>query len=244
MRAYGLTDIGQVRTVNQDAIFYSLNPVGNLASLFLVADGMGGHKAGDYASSFTVEKFVEIVPNLSSKDCFTIMGETLKEVNVRLYEQAQITPEMEDMGTTLVAGVCEDGVLYVMNVGDSRLYIINDTIRQITRDHSYVEELVLLGKLDKRNARNHENKNIITRAVGVSPKVQADFFVVELKKKDQILLCSDGLTNMVSDAEILHVVNSERGIEEKVKKLVELANRNGGKDNISVVLVQPDGFEV
>lgn len=244
MQAYGLTDIGQTRTVNQDSIFYSLNPVGNLPNLFLVADGMGGHKAGDYASSFTVKKFVETAPEILSKNPVTILNDTLKKVNTRLYEQAQRTPEMEDMGTTLVAGVCLNGALYIMNVGDSRLYIVNDTIRQVTRDHSYVEELVSMGKLDKKNARNHENKNVITRAVGVSPRVMADFFEVEMQRKDQILLCSDGLTNMVSDAEILHIVNSERGIEEKVSRLVELANRNGGKDNISVVLVEPDEFEV
>jgi len=244
VQAYGVTDIGQARAVNQDSIFYSLNPVGNLPNLFLVADGMGGHKAGDYASSFTVEKFVEIVPVISSRNPITILNDTLKEVNARLYRQAQSTPEMEDMGTTLVAGVCFSRSLYIMNVGDSRLYIVNDTIRQVTRDHSYVEELIAMGKLDKKNARNHENKNIITRAVGVSPKVMADFFEVEMQKKDQVLLCSDGLTNMVSDAEILHIVNSERGIQEKVNKLVELANRNGGKDNISVVLIEPDGFEV
>lgn len=244
MQAYGVTDIGQARAVNQDAIFYSIHPVGNLPNLFLVADGMGGHKAGDYASSFTVEKFVEIVPEITSSNPITILNHTLKEVNLRLFRQAQSTPEMEDMGTTLVAGVCVDWELYIMNIGDSRLYLINDTIRQITRDHSYVEELVSMGKLDKKNARNHENRNVITRAVGVSPKVMADFFEVEIHKKDQILLCSDGLTNMVSDAEILHIVNSERGIEEKAAKLVELANRNGGKDNISVVLVEPDEFEV
>lgn len=244
MQAYGLTDIGQTRAVNQDVIFYSLNPVGNLPNLFLVADGMGGHKAGDYASSFTVEKYVEIVPEILSKNPITILNDTLKEVNARLYEQARSTPEMEDMGTTLVAGVFSNGMLYVMNVGDSRLYIVNDAIRQVTRDHSYVEELVSMGKLDKKNARNHENKNVITRAVGVNPRVMADFFEVEMKKKDQILLCSDGLTNMVSDAEILHIVNSERRIEDKAGKLVEMANRNGGRDNISVVLVEPDEFEV
>ena len=245
MKAYGLTDIGQARAVNQDAIFYSIEPVGNLPNLFLVADGMGGHKAGDYASSFTVEKFVEIVPKITSKNPITILNYTLKEVNARLFRQAQSTPEMEDMGTTLVAGVCTAQEFYIMNIGDSRLYLINDTIRQVTRDHSYVEEMVRRGRIDRAEARKHPNKNIITRAVGAAKEIEIDFFKTCIQPGDEILLCSDGLTNMIEDEEIRRIVKGQRDPVEKAEKLIEAANQNGGKDNITVVIIDPfsDGMQ-
>ena len=149
------------------------------------------------------------------------------------------------MGTTLVAAVIMDRSLYVANVGDSRLYVIGDTMRQITRDHSLVEEMVSMGEIDKKDAKNHEKKNIITRAVGVTSKVMADFFEVELVEKEIVLLCSDGLTNMIEEADIFHIVNQEQETTEgKVLRLIELANRNGGRDNISVIIIEPDKFEV
>ena len=135
----------------------------------------------------------------------------------------------------------------VANVGDSRLYVIGDTIRQITRDHSLVEKMVLLGEIDKNEAKYHEKKNIITRAVGVNETVIADFFEMELKENESVLLCSDGLTNMIEDSDILYICNrdAQEGIkmEEQTKakifSLIELANRNGGRDNISAILIEP-----
>ncbi len=118
-------------------------------------------------------------------------------------------------------------------------------MRQITRDHSLVEEMVSMGEIDKKDAKNHEKKNIITRAVGVTSKVMADFFEVELVEKEIVLLCSDGLTNMIEEADIFHIVNQEQETTEgKVLRLIELANRNGGRDNISVIIIEPDKFEV
>lgn len=242
MRAYGLTDTGLNRMVNQDYIFCSQNPIGNLPNLFIVADGMGGHKAGDLASSFAVSTFLEKVKEITFGSPITVMGDAVQKVNILLYEKARTSPDYAGMGTTFVAAVINGSTLYVLNVGDSRLYVVGDTIKQITRDHSLVEEMVSMGEIDKDEARTHEKKNIITRAIGVKEKVMADFFEVELQRNEKVLLCSDGLTNMVEDSDILQIVGSET--ENKVLTLVEQANKNGGRDNISVVLIEPDEFEV
>lgn len=129
--------------------------------------------------------------------------------------------------------------MLVANVGDSRLYLINDEIRQVTVDHSLVEEMVRIGGLDRNAARNHPDKNIITRAVGVKEKVEIDFFRVALLRDDTILLCSDGLSNMVEDEQIRLIVNGQRDIVEKTQELIKAANENGGNDNISVILIEP-----
>jgi serine/threonine protein phosphatase PrpC len=149
------------------------------------------------------------------------------------------------MGTTVVAATVIGDHLHVANVGDSRLYLINhEAIRQITRDHSLVEEMVRLGEMDKADAKDHPDKNIITRAVGVVPELSVDFFEVELKPGDTVLMCSDGLTNMIEDEEIKKIVLGQRDIVEKAEKLIDTANENGGKDNITVVLIEPFSDEV
>lgn len=245
MRAHGMTDIGKNRVMNQDYIFYSKTPVGSLPNLFIVADGMGGHKAGDLASSYAVEVFLDTVKVLKTESPITVIGDAIQEANRAVYAKSKSSPDYEGMGTTFVVAVISDRVLYVANVGDSRLYVIGDAIRQITRDHSLVEEMVSLGEIDKKEARNHEKKNIITRAIGVGDKIMADFFEVELSEKEAVLLCSDGLTNMMDETDIFHIVNRRReATKDKVLHLIELANKNGGKDNISVILIEPDEFEV
>ena len=142
------------------------------------------------------------------------------------------------MGTTLVVATVFDNILKVANVGDSRLYVVGEDIIQITRDHSLVEEMVINGQLDRADARVDKRKNIITRAIGGESKVEADMFSVELKPEDKILMCSDGLSNMVDDAEILEIINREPDIEKAARMLIDAANENGGKDNISVVIVE------
>ena len=245
MRAHGMTDIGKNRVMNQDYIYCSKTPVGTLPNLYIVADGMGGHKAGDLASSYAVEVFLNAVKVLKTGSPITVIGDAIQEVNREVYAKSKSSPDYEGMGTTFVVAVISGKVLYVANVGDSRLYVIGDTIRQITRDHSLVEEMISLGEIDKKDAKNHEKKNIITRAIGVSDKIMADFFEVELSEKEAVLLCSDGLTNMIEETEIFHIVNRKKETtKEKVLHLVELANKNGGRDNISVILIEPDEFEV
>lgn len=245
MRAHGMTDIGKNRVMNQDYIYCSKTPVGTLPNLYIVADGMGGHKAGDLASSYAVEVFLNAVKVLKTGSPITVIGDAIQEVNREVYAKSKSSPDYEGMGTTFVVAVISGRVLYVANIGDSRLYVIGDTIRQITRDHSLVEEMISLGEIDKKDAKNHEKKNIITRAIGVSDKIMADFFEVELSEKEAVLLCSDGLTNMIEETEIFHIVNRKKETtKEKVLHLIELANKNGGRDNISVILIEPDEFEV
>ncbi len=240
-----MTDIGRRREMNQDYMYTSETAVGKLPNLFLVADGMGGHKAGEYASRFTVDKIVEDISELQTEEPVTALKEAMEDANRKLLKEAEADSKKAGMGTTLVAASVIGNRLYVANVGDSRLYIVNhDAITQITRDHSLVEEMVRLGEMDKAEARNHPDKNIITRAIGVLPEVSADFFEIEVKPEDTILMCSDGLTNMVDDEEIKRIVLGQRDIVEKAEKLVETANINGGKDNITVVLIEPFSDEV
>lgn len=240
LKTFSITDIGRKRKVNQDYVYTSEKPVGILPNLFIVADGMGGHKAGDYASKVTVETMLrEITESVSEKPC-EALGEAIVAANACVHKAAGENPEFEGMGTTVVAATCIGNELHVANVGDSRLYIINrKEIKQITRDHSLVEEMVRMGGLDRDSARNHPDKNIITRAVGVSELVEPDFFSVRLDEEDVILMCSDGLTNMLEDEEIRMLLCGARDIVEKAQELVKAANENGGKDNISVILVEP-----
>ena len=231
--------------MNQDYMYTSTTPVGSLPNLFVVADGMGGHNAGEYASRFTVDKMVEVISQNRQQEPVAAMKEALTEANSQLLEEAGADPSKSGMGTTVVAATVIGDLLHVANIGDSRLYVIDhEAIRQITRDHSLVEEMVRLGEMDKAAAKVHPDKNIITRAIGVTRELAVDFFEVELRPGDMILLCSDGLTNMVEDEEIKEIVMEQKNIVEKAEKLINTANENGGKDNITVVLIEPFSDEV
>ena len=152
--------------------------------------------------------------------------------------------EKQGMGTTVVMATIEDHRMYVANVGDSRLYVIGDTIEQITKDHSYVEEMVRMGKVDREEARTHEKKNVITRAVGATEKVKPDFFEVDLEDRDIVVLCTDGLSNMVADERISEIALAFVHTEDIARKLIDEANKNGGQDNITAVVVKPYYDEV
>lgn len=241
MKAFSVTDIGVKRKINQDYVFSSENAVGSFPNLFIVADGMGGHKAGDYASRSCVETVVESVKNSRLKTPVGVLEEAIGAANRRIFSDAASNSELEGMGTTLVAAViAENNILYVANIGDSRLYIVNNKeIKQITEDHSLVEEMVKNGEIERSEARFHPNKNIITRAVGISRNVVPDYFEVQLKENDTVLMCSDGLSNMVDEEYIKRTINRFiDDIDKAADRLVKTANENGGKDNISIVLVQ------
>ncbi len=245
LRAVSVTDIGKKRQLNQDYIYASVAAVGKLPNLFMVADGMGGHNAGDYASRFTIESIEKYVQNSDEADPDNVFDEAVPIVNRDLRRIAASDKELSGMGTTLVAACVQDDMLRVANVGDSRLYIVNPRyITQITVDHSLVEEMIQKGGLDRKDARNHPDKNIITRAVGALDHIEADHFCVELQKEDTILLCSDGLTNMVDDEEIKRIVAGKGTLAERADALIEAANNNGGKDNIAVILIEPFANEV
>ena len=239
MKTYSITDTGALREMNQDYFFASDDPVGNLPNLYIVADGMGGHKAGDYASRHTIERVVASISRNSSEEPVTIIQEAISKANELLVAESNEDETKSGMGTTLVIATLVGDKLIVANVGDSRLYVISDMVRQITRDHSLVDEMVRLGELNPSEARSHPDKNIITRAIGAQKNVKADFFEVELAEDDYVLMCTDGLTNMVRDEEILDIVRSEKEPEAIAHKLVRMANDNGGRDNITVTIIKP-----
>lgn len=239
LKTFSMTDIGRKRKVNQDYIFTSERPVGNLPNLFIVADGMGGHKAGDYASRCAVETMCDVIERIIEMEPKIILKKAIEAANEMICQKSQEDESLEGMGTTLVVATCLGNRLQVANVGDSRLYVIGDNIRQITEDHSLVEEMVRMGAMDREAARNHAKKNIITRAIGANDGVEIDFFSVELMEGETVLMCSDGLTNMLEDEEIRMIIKKQRDIVEKVEVLVEKANERGGTDNISIVLIEP-----
>lgn len=244
LKSYAITDIGRKRQLNQDFIYLSETPVGNLPNLFIVADGMGGHKAGEYASRYAVETVVEAIGISFEKNPVRILGGAIEKANTLIRQRAKEDIAYSGMGTTLVAATCMGKYLEVANVGDSRLYVINDKIEQITQDHSWVEEMVRRGGIDRASARTHPDKNIITRAIGARDYVEADYFNMELQAGDMVMLCSDGLTNMVDDETIRRILTEDGSLKDRVEKLVETANQNGGKDNISVIVIEPLADEV
>ncbi|WP_343209989.1 Stp1/IreP family PP2C-type Ser/Thr phosphatase [Anaerolentibacter hominis] len=250
MKSFSMTDVGLKRSMNQDYLFCEENEIGNLPNLFVVADGMGGHRAGDYASRFCVKMLTEAIEQSTEVEPVEIFDAAIGETNARLYHQTQVHAELEGAGTTLVAATIVGDTMYVANVGDSRLYVVHDesaefedgpcTITQVTEDHSLVELMIRTGEIKREEARNHPNKNVITRALGAAPKVEADYFEVELQEGDKILLCSDGLTNMVEDEEIKEIVRESGDvISVACRELIKRANAHGGLDNIAVVLVKP-----
>ena len=241
LEAYSVTDIGRKRQLNQDYVFSSAKPMGNMPNLFIVADGMGGHNAGDYASKCTVETVVGEIRNSFEKNPTIIVKKAIDTANRKIRELAAADENLLGMGTTLVVATVICKYLQVANVGDSRLYLVGKHgIRQITRDHSLVEEMIRLGGLSREDARRHPDKNIITRAIGAKDEVEAEFFTEELELGDIILMCSDGLSNMLEDKEIEKIVQNEEleELKQKAEALINAANNNGGKDNIAVVLVK------
>lgn len=239
MKSYGITDIGIARKFNQDYTLECDEKIGSLQNLYVACDGLGGHKAGEFAASAAAETFFDIAEDCTSKNPLAIFKEAVTRVNTLLYKKGR--EELYDgMATTLVACTVDEekGVAFIVNVGDSRAYIIGNDITQITNDHSYVGELIRLGQITKDEARFHKKNNVITRAIGAENTVEADYFRVELEEDDVIMLCTDGLYNMVSEDMICSVVTGPGTLKEKVKRLVEMANEAGGLDNIAVVLIE------
>lgn len=238
LKTFSITDIGLKRKLNQDYVFSSEMQVGKLPNLFVVADGMGGHKAGDYASREATRTMVEYIQGCEDDNPVAVIRKAIELANSRLIEKARESEDYAGMGTTIVAATIIEDCLYVANVGDSRLYLLNEELKQITRDHSYVGEMVRLGSLDEEEARFHPKKNVITRAVGGGNEIQIDFFEIPLSPGDVILMCTDGLTNMLDDSEIRLIIEKQRDVVEKAEALVRAANENGGMDNITVTIIE------
>ena len=243
MRVFGKTDVGLVRKINQDFILYSRESVGAFPNLFIVADGMGGHNAGDFASRYAVECFLSYIKNSKPDALIRMVDEGIKYANKKIMEKAAEDENLRGMGTTMVVAYIEDGQLFVANIGDSRLYLLDKQINQVTEDHSFVATLVRAGELTPAEARVHPDKNVITRAVGAAENAKVDFFEVDLEPGDQILMCSDGLSNMVED-EVLYDIVKNTYIGDVVDGLIDEAKRNGGSDNIAVIVIDPFDVEV
>lgn len=237
MRIVGNSDVGMVRKENQDAFW--IHQPRNDAGIAVVCDGMGGAKGGRQASAIAIETIRDYFSAHSlDEGVREAFHEIVQKSNRNVYDEAYANPELNGMGTTLVAALIRQQRVYFANVGDSRGYhITNGGIRQITKDHSAVQELVDSGHLTERQAKFHPNKNIITRAIGVEDEVEFDFFEVSASPGDIIILCSDGLTNHADENEIQFEASGGE-FEDLPKRLIDLANSRGGTDNITVVAIQ------
>lgn len=232
--------IGLVRQLNEDgyAIAEHIQPFG----VAVIADGMGGHLAGEVASSLAVEtvvKHIETKPDTENFDPLDLLAEAMQAANGVVYERSCSSQGLSGMGTTLVAAMLSNDRIYLGHIGDSRGYLFHDgVLRQLTDDHTYVNELFKTGKITAEEMIFHPQRNIVTRAVGTDKSVQADLSQLDWAEGDILLLCSDGLTNMVSTSEITEVLLQDTTLEAKVDQLIDRALNAGGADNITVVAVQ------
>ena len=241
MKVYAKTDIGKTRESNQDAFDTGYFNDGTVWAV--VCDGMGGVSGGQVASSLCIDKTVNAIKrsyreNMTVNNVKNMLVSAINAANSYVFDESLKDRDLKGMGTTIVAVVIVNNIAVVAHVGDSRAYIINDTIKQITKDHSFVQLLVDNGRITPEEAENHPDKNIITRAIGIEGFVDVDVDIVDIKDEDILLLCTDGLNGYVRDDDILKTVK-EYG-DSSTEKLVETANLNGGHDNITVVLISSD----
>ncbi len=245
MRIGAGTDKGKAREVNQDCFYISGFDGYSEINYFIIADGMGGHNAGEIASTFTVEFIREyidskITPDKSGAEITELLNEAIRQANSAIFKKSAEDEDFAGMGTTVIICVINisDGKLYTAHVGDSRLYLIhNGRINRITTDHSMVEELLSSGTITKEEAVKHPKKNVITRAVGGEITIKTDMFIDSVTENDIVLVCTDGLTNMLNEQEILGTISAHEDLQIAVNELIELANLQGGLDNITVIAI-------
>ena len=241
MQCWGITDPGCVRTQNQDT--YLIEKLDRNSVLCIVCDGMGGAKSGNVASTLAAEVFVEEVrqnfrSGMDSDEVEQMMRSAVKLANFTVYDQAMQLEEFSGMGTTLVALLVQDQEVTIVNVGDSRAYLVSNTgIRKLTTDHSVVQMMVERGELTPEQARNYPGKNYITRAIGPEAVAECDVFHLDVERGDCLLLCSDGLSNMVDDQEILFEVVHGTNKENCCQRLLDIAKNRGAPDNVTGVMV-------
>jgi len=244
MTGVGKSDIGKIRKCNEDSIFVSNSAIGCLENLYVVADGMGGHKSGEVASSSAVKFFREFIENADNRadnknEILDTLVEGVGYANKKVNEMSKTDDSYTNMGTTFLAASISNGKIYIVHVGDSRLYIVrNKEIRQITTDHTYVMDMVRSGFITKEQAKIHPDRNIITRALGIEENLSIDGIFNKIQYDDIVVMCSDGLYEMVDDEKILSVAEDDSlNLEEKAERMIQCANSLGGKDNVSVVLI-------
>lgn len=241
MKTYSATRIGENKTVNQDCFLCETNTLGEFSNLFIVADGMGGHNGGEIASRFCVDNVKRYIQEVKDGvSVISVLRDAIKNTNDILREKSSQSEEIARCGTTaVIATISNENVMYIANIGDSRLYHLSDkTLKQITEDHSLVEEMVKKGHISREKARFHPDKNIITKAIGSEPVIEPDFFEVEVKAGDRVLLCSDGVSNMMDEGFLMEVLSLEKELSEIGEILVNTAVSNGGKDDITLVIIE------
>ena len=243
MRYSYMTDPGKVRSHNEDSVIIVKNH--NNEMLLAVADGMGGHRGGEIASSIAISHIGKTFRDLgklgNKEDAILWIKNTVSEANVQIYKYTEENPESNGMGTTIVLALLTNDYLLFGNIGDSSGYVYKDNqIHKITTDHTLVNLLVKSGELTEEEAKDHPRKNVLMKALGATTIVEMDIFDVETDV-DGIFLCSDGLTNMLDDEQISKVLREDLTIDEKVNKLIIKANNRGGTDNISVAFLEKDG---
>ena len=246
MQTFYFTDPGRVRSHNEDSVIILNNQKKDF--VLAIADGMGGHKAGEIASSITIEHITSSFNNLekigSKDEAIDWLRTIVKEINDKIFAYAEKHPESKGLGTTLVIAIkTEDYILYG-NIGDSSGFVIkNNILHKVTKDHTYVGLLVSNGKISEESAKTHPGRNLLTRALGANNPIEIDIFDIDTSVKG-LFLCSDGLTNMLTQEQIEKVLNSNLSIEEAVVKLIKKANLRGGTDNISIAYLKKESGEL
>ena len=235
MKVVSATNVGNYRNNNEDSYY-----VNESKNLYILADGMGGHLAGERASKMATEiigqDFARDREIKSIDDAIEILSSSIRDANKKIFESSQENEDYRGMGTTLSSGLILGDVLIYSNIGDSRIYRINEEMEQITQDDSFVNYLIEIGEITEEEAKNHPKKNVLTKAMGTTSDIEVIVNTLDIKDKDVFLFCSDGLTNMVSDEEIFKIVK-ENSPEEARDMLLDLALKNGGMDNITFILV-------
>jgi PPM family protein phosphatase len=245
LKAVFMTDQGKVRQHNEDAGGIFVNKDGH--RLAIVADGMGGHRAGDVASGMTISQlknFWEESSGLSTAgEAEEWLRNQITQVNSMLFNHAMNHIECEGMGTTIVAAISTNRFVTIANIGDSRCYLLNETgFNQVTDDHSLVNELVRTGQISREDAEHHPRKNVLLRALGTEKTVDMDIKTIIFEEADILLLCSDGLSNKVNEKDLSAILTNESPLEQKASTLISLANENGGEDNITLAIVEFSEF--
>ena len=244
-----LTDVGKVRTIDEDSILaadlsFGVNSENSKFLLLAVADGMGGHAKGEEASKIALNAIARaVIPELFNDTPFTeLLEKGIQNANQDILDYTAKYPESSGMGTTSVCAVVKGNEVHLANVGDSRAYVISDDeIRGVTKDHSYVQALVDEGKITQAEAREHPKKNIITKAVGISPSVEVDKSILTLGSDESLLLCCDGVIAHLTDEDIHKIINDSPDPQSACQKIVDTANERGGSDNISLIILSAGG---
>ena len=239
MKGVGNTNVGKLRKINQDYVYINNEHIGSLDNLYIIADGVGGHNAGEVASESAIDFFEQFIYETEDDEILDLLVSATVYANEEVFKLSKTNKAYSNMGTTLLATTIKNNKIYISHVGDCRLYgIRNNKIVQMTSDHTYAMDLFKAGVITKEEAKNSKDSNILTRAIGTEKNVKADALFCEISERDIFIMCSDGLSDMITDDEIFDIASKDISSDEKVQKLIEKANNNGGKDNIAVIVIE------